>query len=213
MRLWLGAAILSICGIPLLGSPTTARPPAGSADSYGYDYRCPADYVLIGIGGRQGSWMDAAWGICGRIRSDGTLDSGDRRVTRRAGGTGGTAKGRVCPNGRVLVGQSGTGRTYVNTIRHIRCARWDASRRVATTTSYPYELFPARSGTFSNSSCDYGMVAIGITGQAGIYLDRFALKCAYAPYANPPPAIRFPVMQIRQWLVGRCLKDVYGRCI
>lgn len=208
MRPTLAAITLSTCGMFFAGSYPPAAEPGAS-----YDYRCPAGYVLIGIGGRQGSWMDAAWGICGRVRSDGSLNSGDRRVTRRAGGTRGTRRGRVCPNGRVLVGHSGTARTYVNTIRHIRCATWSADHRVAATRSYPYELFPPRTGTFSNSSCDYGMVAIGITGEAGVYLDRFRLKCAYAPYADPPPAIRMPVMQTRPWLAGRCLKDAWGRCI
>lgn len=213
MRLSLRAAVLAACAVPLAWSPSIERAPEGRA-SYSYDYRCPTDYVLIGIGGRQGAWMDAAWGICGRIRSNGTLNSGDRRVTRRAGGSGGTTKGRVCPSGHVLVGWSGTARTYVHTIRTIRCSPWDTSNRIASGRQSYYYLFPEKgAGTFSNTLCQYGMIGVGISGQAGAYLDRFQVRCAYAPYANPPASIRPTSLRTYVWKVGRCIKDVYGNCI
>ena len=190
------ALILATCGVFFAGShpPFADYHPPDGGTAAANDYRCPAGYVLIGIGGRQGSWMDAAWGICGRVRSDGTINSGDRRTTSRAGGSGGTSGAQVCPSGRALVGYTGNAGTYVNTIRTITCARWDSDRRVSTGSPYGYSLFPERSGGFySQTYCAYGMVGDGIRGQAGIYLDSFSVRCVFAPTRiRPRPACPRP---------------------
>lgn len=226
MRLSLGAVVLAVCAVPLAWSP-----PAGpaAADSGSYSYNCPSSYVLIGVAGRQGSWMNAAWGICGRIRSNGTLNSGDRRVTTRAGGLGGTGGGKVCPPGKVLVGFTGTHGiapvvggiristpTYVHTIRTITCSTWDPTNRVATGGAYSYTAFPTKDpGEYIQTLCKYGTLGTGISGKAGSYLDTFSVKCVYAPYANPPVSLRPLNLNVGGlgWIVQACSRDIYGNCV
>lgn len=209
MKLSSAAVILSTSCVFLGGSPPPDRGAAAT-----YDYRCPSGYVLIGIGGRQGMWMDAAWGICGRVRSDGTLNSGDRRTTTRAGGSGGTAGGTVCSSGQALVGYKSNTDTHVNTISTILCSTWDPSRRLAASNSYSYGLFARRpGGSYSQAICPMGMVGDAIRGQAGTYLDRFSVRCVFAPYSNPPPYLLPLRTRDRPWIVRSCPQNRSGLCV
>jgi hypothetical protein len=211
MKKALTVAALALSGLAAASPVVPGAETDAAAASYSYD--CPSGRVLIGIGGRQGSWMDAAWGICGRIRSNGTINSGDRVTTTRAGGTGGRTGGAVCPSGQVLVGFTGAANSYVNSIRTITCSTWDATNRIANNAVYGHNAFSSRSGFYIQTLCKYGMTASGIQGNAGSYLDTFSVKCAYQPYANPPPAIRTPALRGTSWVVGSCRKDIYGRCM
>jgi hypothetical protein len=154
-----------------------------------YSYNCASDRVLIGVRGWQGMWMDGAQAICAKIRSDGTINSSDVVYTTRAGGTGGwgTTSGTYrCPSGQVLTGFVGGRGSYVNTIRTLDCQPFDAGRRISVDPIGFVTAFAQKSGTYLTDLCQYGMVARGISGKAGIYLDTFGLECGYVSGAERP---------------------------
>ena len=119
-----------VAAIPLLGLmigwPTETKAQAN------YNFNCPANRVLVGIAGGQGSWMNYVRGSCARIRGNGTIDRRDIQMTGTAGKYKREGRKVVsCPNDKVMVGFTGAAKKYGHTIRTITCRGWDRNRRVS----------------------------------------------------------------------------------
>jgi hypothetical protein len=157
-----------------------------------YSFSCPNKYVMVGLHGSQGSWMNGVTGRCAKIRSNGTIDLNNIKYTRLAGAKLGNddlfnkTKLVKCPKNKVLVGFTGNTGTYVNAITTITCRTWDRGSRTSSGRTSSHKMFPLKGkGTYSQTLCPDGAVGLGIKGKHGSYLDRFAVKCGLAPGAEP----------------------------
>jgi hypothetical protein len=163
--------------IGLLNSSSTQILAFGGPGGSPYRLTCQSG-ILVGLVARYGNWIDALALACRGINADGSL--GTQYQTRSVGGTGGTSKVHLCPDGSVVAGLGGVYGLFVNSLL-LRCQRWDASTRsivrtggsviqVLGTLSAPNEA--------ERKVCSEGQVGVGVAGKAGIYVDSVDLVCA-----------------------------------
>jgi hypothetical protein len=175
------AAAMALLGF-VIGWPTEIKAQAN------YNLNCPANRVLVGIAGGQGSWMNYVRGSCARIRGNGTIDRRDIQMTGTAGKYKREGKKVVsCPNDKVMVGFTGAAKKYVHTIRTITCRGWDRNRRVSRGRVSSVTAFSKKNGSYIQALCPENRIANGIRGKHGIWVDRFTVNCNLARGANPPP--------------------------
>jgi hypothetical protein len=98
---------------PLSQTGTTAQlaPNSGTAA----DCNCPAGYVVVGIQGRTGFWLDQFSLICQQLTPAGTLTGATVTTTANGTSVGGLAAGPyLLPAGNVMVGASTDYYTYAS---------------------------------------------------------------------------------------------------
>ncbi len=178
--------------------------PIGGIGGRQFVARCPQGQLLTGFELRTGDDVDAIKIIC--VTAYGPADVGPL-VTggERFGGNGGGPRQLLCPRDAPIVtgvdvNWAGQQTPIVNGI-HLFCG-------VAATTQTPSQ-FPAAvfDGSrvevnepgidftdsytggrgFSNQYCPAGLVAVGISGRSGIWLDAVGLICG-PPTLTPKPA-------------------------
>jgi hypothetical protein len=99
-------------------SVQTTGASGGTGGTSSYEFRCPSGQVVAGLFGKSAWWIDKIGIKCGRLTSDGLIESNS--VTNdffSAGGTGGSSFNRTCPNNKPAVGIEGRSGWYVDKIR------------------------------------------------------------------------------------------------
>ncbi|HEU5137439.1 MAG TPA: hypothetical protein VFU13_20015 [Steroidobacteraceae bacterium] len=181
-----------------LSSPVFAQAdqilrPIGGPGGGQFFGRCPIGDLLTGFELRTGDDVDAIRPICARAVNSSAI--GQRvKHAQSFGGTGGTVGEIVCPDEAPLVtglfvGYEGEKTIIVNTL-HLYCGRIATDQPLSTHPTAVFdgsEIRRTKAGPFSGHSyvplysdthtCPSGLVAVGISGRSGIWLDSVGLIC------------------------------------
>lgn len=147
---------------------------------------CPQGYGLVGLRGRGGSLIDAIYPVCGSIADGPNIPRGfsSQIPLDVVGGSGGTGYERLCPEGTHVTGARG--RVSGDFVRGVSLfcgiiAEQQADVENQGSTSRGSGGLPpigdASEGRSFRHSCPDGYVAVGISGQAGAYVDSLAFVC------------------------------------
>ena len=151
----------------------TAR--AGGTGGTAFRAECSFGEVVVGIYGRSGSWIDQVGAFCKRAVY-GAL-TGSSRKTSSHGGNGGSYFENRCPSGEVVVAFKGRSGSYMDRIE-IGCAPLKDSGKNRGDPTYTDTPSGSMGGSpFEPYECRSNLVATGIHGKSGWYLDSFGLIC------------------------------------
>lgn len=156
------------------GYTYTLTPRGGSGGSLA-SIGCAANYVVYGIYGGAGSYVDRLGLLCAYLNSDGSL--GYQYRTGYVGGTGGTNYTITCPAGQAVVGLYGRSGSYVDQwglyCSHV--STWRTSGTVESVTGsaggsggYPFY-----------DVCPSAYVMTSINARAGSLVDQEQGVCSY----------------------------------
>jgi hypothetical protein len=195
-------AALLLFVISAHAQPDAILPPIGGDGGSPFVARCPQGEVLTGFDLRAGDDIDAVRPICipavaGQFQAYPTSYGGD----------GGSPLQLVCPNDTPVVtgfevGYEGEDTITVNNI-HLYCGLAVATPQ---RTAYFSAVFDApelerdcgllglecdfvAALEFETQHCPDGLIAVGINGRSGVWLDALGLICGAPPVA-PPPTIK-----------------------
>ncbi|MGE0680904.1 MAG: hypothetical protein AB7P69_08380 [Candidatus Binatia bacterium] len=99
-------------------SVQTTGATGGTGGTSSYEFRCPSGHVVTGLLGKSAGWIDKVGIKCGRLTSEGLIESGS--VTNdffAAGGTGGSSFNITCPSNKPALGLQGKSGWYVDKVR------------------------------------------------------------------------------------------------
>jgi hypothetical protein len=209
-RPWLlraaGLALATSCGAAWGAQPDQALQPSGGLGGGGFSARCELNEVLAGFELRAGDDVDAIRPICVVPYSADAV--GARRPhVQLFGGPGGAFAQVVCPvNTPVVVGlaigSEGVRIESVNSL-HLFCGRAAPNQNLG---AYPTAKFDAPWKVLTDAEplqgsdpvfqhwdteqCPAGLVAVGINGRSGKWLDAVGLTCGelhltYVPGGGP----------------------------
>lgn len=162
--------------------------------------RCAADQQVAGFGMRTGDDVNAIWPLC--VTAFGPNRVGPQVPVPAPGGRGEQVNRLVCPRDKpVVVGLAvkWEGRdTYVINAVEIQCGVVAAQQGPAS--GYPDARFeapayqgPGRTHGKASQRCPYGMVAVGIHGHAGNWVEKLGLICAGPVITASQSAPRAPL--------------------
>lgn len=151
-----------------------------------YEVSCPFGTVMTGLRARHGSWIDALAPICSEyIAKKKTLgEISDQPFT---GGKGGGESFIRCqpPRGVVVALEVFQASNKEGTVGHIvvNCGDYlDPKRFGNKLPGSAAFLGNSQRGSRSTLKCAFPLVAGGIIGRSGIYIDRVGLSCVdYQP--------------------------------
>jgi hypothetical protein len=155
-----------------------------------FNLSCDADEVLVGIGGRQGWWMEGIAARCRAVEAAGTLRAAVRS-TPYAGGPDGEFRTFDCEPDEVMIGFAGSqgDNGHVLHVHELLCAPWRAEARTAGTPARTVSAFDPKPGPGRSvsDSCLDGRVGTRLRGRAGKYLERLIdMGCSYVSGAGLP---------------------------
>lgn len=174
--------------------PATGGPGGGQ-----YAARCAAGEILTGFDLRTGDDVDAIQPLCMSVR--GPSEAGPvRPYPEKFGGDGGGARRLVCPdNAPLVVGMAvaaeGVKTVIVNNI-HLFCGPALVDQVPAANPTVVFDGPPAQysdaiileTGNMvqhydseGTQTCPAGLVAVGINGRSGVWLDAVGLICGAPP--------------------------------
>ena len=173
-------AILTI-GVNAGFAQTTRTGTVGGQGGGPFELACPAGTVMTGLNARHGSWIDALAPICSVwVRSSETLGEIDDQPF--AGGNGGGPAFIRCEGRRGVV--TGIDMSQAdNTDRSIGaisvfCGDYkEPERRSLNRLGGSADYLGQYSGAAGGEHCERGMVAAGIFGKSGAFIDRLGLLC------------------------------------
>jgi hypothetical protein len=172
-------------------NPAEALPLIGlGTGGIAFSRQCPSGQVLTGVRARIGLIIDALGIKCRPVNANGSL-GGENDIGTLAGGSGGVGSAGSCPQGSVVVGQSGTPAPITGlSVFTLRCNRWDsAARRWTSTVAGSIRLIsgsgaPVGLQVLVGSSAPAGPVCsrqtqpvVLIRGRAGTLIDAAGLTC------------------------------------
>jgi hypothetical protein len=189
------ALSLSLAG-PAFAQVDQLIPPIGGGGGSQYSGRCPNGQILNGLELRTGDDVDAIRPICATAYSLSSI--GPRSAYPSFfGGTGGGSRTLVCPDNApllawMLVGYEGEKTQIVNTM-WLYCSEAVPNR---PPPPFPQARFDGPEiGSVrlikQMQNCPSGLVAVGINGRSGIWLDSVGFICGALqlhPQMAPPPA-------------------------
>ncbi len=146
-----------------------------------YHLGCDDGEVLVGVHGRQGSWINRIGIRCVKVDVQGRWD-GNVYNGPAVGGDGDVFTRDIeptdCPRNNAVVGFRGKYGSYVDKLE-LECRPLADAEHADGPTSM-IGPFGGEGGTgFDTISCDGARAATGIYGRAGIYVDKLGLKCAH----------------------------------
>jgi hypothetical protein len=169
------------------GAAVAYLPPQGGDGGGQYKAECGPTENLMGFELRVGTFIDAIRPVC--VVTYGATAIGNQVVSPTwNGGTGGHVERLLCPTSMpvvisVAVGYSGTvedNSTVVLSAIHLYCGQAVAAQ---TPPALPSAIFDAPGSTRVGTAidvphaCPAGMVAVGVHGRAGTWLDAMGLIC------------------------------------
>lgn len=156
---------------------------AGGRGGSSFDIRCRDDFVLVGILGRAGDWLDRVKGHCAErehVADWITLQINYSGTSLVGGGGGDEDFVRFCPEGQAVSGISGREGWYVNRLL-IYCTPYNDATGQLSSNRHTAVTGGAVGG---NGGVPYGpyycpdfLPGKGFLGKAGAYVDRIALIC------------------------------------
>ena len=192
--------------LALIAGPVSAQvnqvlPPMGGPGGGQFQATCGASDILVGVAMQVGDDVDAIRPLCARAVAP-TVVGQPYALDPLHGGDGGAPLELRCPaeapavNG-LEVAYEGEAHIIINNV-HLFCSLALPNQAL---TTYPTQVFdgPMIVDTYNivsghrniplnrgMASCPAGLVAIGITGRAGSWLDALNLICGKLPY-DPTP--------------------------
>lgn len=180
---------------PALAQADQLMPPTGGTGGAQYFARCPAGEILNGVELRTGDDVDAIRPICAlpyTLTSIGPRDL----FPAFSGGPGGTKTTLLCPDNapliaQLLIGSEGERTVIVNNLV-LYCTEAHAGRPLPGFPSARFDGVEIGSVTLHQDMqrCPDGLVAVGINGRSGIWLDSVGLICGamdlHPPKGNTP---------------------------
>lgn len=171
-----------------------------------YVARCPAGDVLTGFDLRVGDDVDAIRPLC-RAAHGPTQTGPVEPYPSQFGGNGGGPRRIVCPDDAPLIVGMGVKAEGVKTIIvnnvHLYCGSVAVNQAPTANPSVVFDGPPAHysdaiiaqtgnsvqyRGSALPQTCPEDLVAVGINGRSGMWLDAVGLICGALPPAARPPA-------------------------
>ncbi len=203
--LFIGEAIMTLCiGSRALAQADQILPPLGGPGGGQFVARCQLGEILNGLELRTGDDVDGIRPICLAANSANVAAS-RRAFATGFGGPGAGVVALLCQDTApavigLFVASEGADSQIVNNI-HLYCGQVAPGLKP---TGYPAAVFDGPGYTApphpffligqsvqrqsGDQSCPDNLVAVGINGRSGIWLDALGLICGAAP-ANPRPVI------------------------
>ncbi len=178
-------------------------PPIGGGGGYPFKARCPQGQFLTGFDLRTGDFVDAIRPLC--VTANGPAEPGPiEPYPSMFGGTGGGPRQLVCSRDTPIVTamyvySEGKQIVSVNSI-HLFCGVAATTQTPSKSPAAGFDL-PKQDVPFLSSFgevredtqfCTGGLVAVGINGRSGKWLDAVGLICGppkLTPKAAPPPEV------------------------
>jgi len=170
-----GAGLLAAAGVSFAQDTTIA----GGRGGQPFALYCDGgpSTALVGIRGREGSYVDRVQGVCVQVNFDGTWQ-GNTFNTGSAGGSGGNAFTLTCARDRAITAITGRAGIYVDKLK-VGCARIGPEGRITGDVEYLGGVAGSPgNNNFGELSCRDGNAARAIIGRAGIYVDAIGLRCS-----------------------------------
>lgn len=198
-------AALSFCALSAHAQTDQMLPPTGGPGGGQYTARCAAREILTGFDLRTGDDVDAIKPLCMAVRGPSEAGPIDPYPSQ-FGGNGGGPRRLVCPgNTPLVVGMAvlaeGVQTLIVNNI-HLFCGPALANQKPAANPTVVFDGPSAhhaaavilqetgntvqRTGSDRAQICPDGLVAVGINGRSGVWLDAVGLICGALPEAARP---------------------------
>lgn len=213
-------ALLALIAGPVFAQVDQVLPPMGGPGGGQFFARCRQGDILVGLDLRVGDDVDAIRPICARLNAP--TYQGERIVSPMFtadlhsggpinGGKGGAPAALRCPNAApavngLEVAYEGESTVIINNI-HLFCGLALPNQPL---TNYPTQVFDgpaigeADRGVLiggrriplgqARATCPPGLVAVGINGRSGRWLDAVSLICGALPY-DPNPGLVQPKNQ------------------
>lgn len=180
-------------------SAAVALPPMGGPGGGPFEAACPAGLFLWGLELRTGDDVDAARPVCARpVREDAV--TGDVAIEPWHGGGGGGIRRLTCPLSRpVVLGlgvvAEGQETFIINSVRLYCGTLTDRPQAQGAQASAVFDGPPYRPSSgwgltqftqepvASAQRCPDGLVASGIRGRSGVWLDALGLICDTPPFS------------------------------
>ena len=162
----------------------------GGSGGTSYVIRCTPYEILVGIGVNAGLWIDRISLWCaepGSVMTGGYDVSGAATLSAGKAHFGTSEKRAGCggsPN--AVKGLRLTAGQYVNTIA-LKCAKLGRSWRTDYTMTDVAPIGGVPGPNAATRTCGGQMVAVGIHGRAGEYVDAIGLLCGYVLPSKPVP--------------------------
>lgn len=197
--------LLALGAGPAFGQADQVLPAIGGPGGGQFFQRCERGDVLTGLRLQVGDDVDGIRAVCASATAP-TFAGNRRAFSRGVGGYGGDGLALECPDAApaingIEVGYEGEQTLIVNNV-HVYCSVALPNQPL---TAFPSKVFDGPligevdSGILvggrmvplmrATATCPAGLVAVGITGRAGRWLDALGLICGALPYdPNPRPA-------------------------
>ena len=137
-----------------------------------------APFMLIGVAGRSGNWVDQIRGIC--MRFDGVnriaIWRGDPTQGASFGGQGGEPFQRVCPRNQAVVGFRGRAGFYVDRLQ-IGCQAFTDSGQPIGAVTWLTPVGGTGGAPFGPLRCAANGAVQFLSGRGGSYVDSIGLEC------------------------------------
>ena len=154
----------------------------GTGGTTSYNLDCGSTGVMVGLYGKEGTWVDQIAVRCRSVNTDGTL--GNYYSRGPTGGSGGAGANAQCPSGSVVGVMAATSGSFINDVS-VQCFAWIAATRRFDVHQYKGiygigdPVSPVSFGAVSNAvvSCPVGTVGKAIRGKSGSYVDSMQFVC------------------------------------
>jgi hypothetical protein len=169
------AGLLSIAAIAFAYD----TPIAGGNGGQSYSLSCGNNRALVGIRGKEGSFVDRVQGVCAQINFDGSWQ-GDTTTTGTAGGVTNNNFNLTCPTGQAVTEITGKSGWYIDKLK-VRCGALGQNGRFTNLGNYLSGVAGNSSVTnnFGPLTCLNNQPARLIQGRAATYVDAIGLGCEY----------------------------------
>jgi hypothetical protein len=201
-RLLLAAAATLFFVFAAQAQTDAPLPPVGGDGGYPFNARCPQGQFLTGFDLRTGDFVDAIRPLC--VTAKGPAEPGPiEPYPSMFGGTGGGPRQLVCPRDipivtGMYVGVEGKQILSVISIR-LFCGVAAATQKLSKLPAAGFDGDSGKRGLLEfvgfdedTQFCTGGLVAVGINGRSGKWLDAVGLICGkpvLTPRAAPPPEV------------------------
>ena len=166
-----GASATSACGTLIVPAPF---------------YRT-APFMLIGVAGRSGNWLDQIRAICMRFTGVNRIAIWRGNPTQGAsmGGQGGEPFQRVCPRNQAVVGFRGRAGSYLDRLQ-IACQAFTDSGHPIGPVTWLAPVGGIGGGPFGPLRCTANGAVQSLSGRGGFYVDSLGLQCTPFQFDTKP---------------------------
>jgi len=171
--------------------------PVGGPSGNYFEYVCGPGRVLVGVKGHTGVWIDNVQAVCASVEA-GRVSAPEAEGPVFGGNGGESANSSNCPGGTVVSGlvlESNKDKPFLGSIKPICSTEFinrnfsamalKGSGRLSSETGSRLPAFEEFGTEANHQECPRALVAVGILGRAGEFLDAFGLICGPKPVTSP----------------------------